>query len=210
VLLGLAVPASGQVLIGGAAIASMARRRIARCLAYVPQAHTTPFPYTVRQVVTMGRLPHRGLLSNPSPADCDAVSHVLAQLGISRLADRIYTEISGGERQLTLIARALAQGAHILLLDEPMANLDFGYQAVLCRHLRQLADAGHAIVMSGHDPQLASQTATRIALLMDGRIEHDGLPQDVLTAATMRKLYGIDVDIAAVPGARMAFLPATR
>ncbi|HEX2841356.1 ABC transporter ATP-binding protein [Hyphomicrobium sp.] len=207
VLLGLAAPARGEVFIDNAPTASLPRREVARSLAYVPQVHMTPFPYSVREVVAMGRLPQKGLLSNPSDRDHDVVQRVLGQIDISHLADRVYSEISGGERQLTLIARALAQQASILILDEPMANLDFGYQALLSKHLRGLADDGHTILMSGHDPQLAYSASTRIGLLIDGHLEQDGKPDDVLTAATMQKLYGVDVESVALACGRRAFFP---
>jgi ABC-type sugar transport system ATPase subunit len=122
---------------GGAPLASLSRSQVASRLAYVPQAHVAAFPYTVREVVTMGRLPKRSLLSYPSEHDGEIVRDVLDQLRILHLADRVYSEISGGERQLTLVARALAQESPILILDEPMANLDFGYQGV--RHHRARA-----------------------------------------------------------------------
>lgn len=207
VLLGLAAPASGEILIDGATLASLSRREIARRLAYVPQVHLTPFPYTVREVVTMGRLPQKGVLSSPSEHDREVVRRVLDQLKIGHLSDRVYSEISGGERQLALIARALAQEAPILILDEPMANLDFGYQAILGRHLRELADRGYTILMSGHDPQFAYHASSRIALLIEGRLEHDGPPPEILTPATMRKLYGIEVESVTLPGGRTAFFP---
>lgn len=206
-LLGLVRPLRGDVVLGETALSAMSRRRIARSVAYVPQVHAAPFPYTVRQVVAMGRLPQKGMLGSASARDMDVVGQVLDRLRIGHLADRIYSEISGGERQLTLIARALAQEARILVLDEPMANLDFGYQGVVSRHLKDLAAAGHAIVMSGHDPQLAYLSATRIAVLMDGQIALDGPPREVLTAEAMRPLYGIDVDIVDTPGGRRAFFP---
>ena len=207
VLLGLISPARGQVLIDDTATASLPRRDVAQRMAYVPQVHMTPFPYTVREVVAMGRLSRKGLLGNPSDRDHEVVQSVLEQIEISRLADRVYSEISGGERQLTLIARALAQQASILILDEPMANLDFGYQTLLSTHLRKLAQSGHTILMSGHDPQLAFHSSTRIGLLFDGRLELDGKPQDVLTEGTMQRLYGVDVDIVALADGRRAFFP---
>jgi iron complex transport system ATP-binding protein len=203
VLLGLVRPLRGEVFVDDTPAASLPRREVARSLAYVPQVHMTPFPYTVREVVAMGRLPQKGLLSNPSDHDLGVVRRVLEQLEISHLADRVYSEISGGERQLTLIA----QQASILILDEPMANLDFGYQALLGRHLRGLAGDGHTILMSGHDPQLAYSTSTRIGLLIDGRLVQDGRPEDALTADTLQKLYGVEVESVTLAAGRRAFFP---
>jgi iron complex transport system ATP-binding protein len=174
-------------------------------VAYVPQVHMTPFPYTVREVVTMGRLPRKSLLSSPSELDRDVVRGVLEKLKILHLADRVYSEISGGERQLALIARALAQEAPTLILDEPLANLDFGYQVVLAQRLKDLARDGHAILMTGHDPQFAYQASSRVALLVDGRLEQDGPPQQILTSVAIRRLYGIDVECIPLAGGRVAF-----
>jgi len=206
ILLGLMAPSSGDVMLDDKPLGTIARRHIAQRLAYVPQVHTTPFPYTVKQVALMGRLPQTSLLASPSRRDFEVVGNVLERLRIAHLADRVYSEISGGERQLTLIARALVQEARIIVLDEPMANLDLGYQGGLCHHLRALAGVGHTILMSGHDPQLAYQISTRIAVLIDGRLEQDGPPSDVMTAETIRRLYGIDIEIVPLPGDRRAFV----
>lgn len=206
-LLGLASPTQGQVFVGGSPLASLSSRQIATRVAYVPQVHMTPFPFTVRDVVTMGRLPRNGLLSSPSRTDRDMVERVLAKLDISRLADRVYSEISGGERQLALIARALAQEAPTLILDEPFANLDFGYQTIVARHLKDLAKEGHTILMTGHDPQFAFHASSRIALLVDGRVEKAGPPAQVLDSGAMRKLYGIDVECVSFAEGRVAFFP---
>ncbi len=206
-LLGLASPLQGEVLIGGTPLASLSRRQIAMRVAYVPQVHMTPFPYTVREVVTMGRLPKGSLLSSPSELDHGVVRTVLEKLDIWHLVDRIYSGISGGERQLVLIARALAQEAPMLILDEPLANLDFGYQAVLAQHLKGLAKDGHTILMTGHDPQFAYHTSSRVALLIDGRLEQDGPPQKVLTSATMQRLYGIEVERVSLSENRVVFFP---
>jgi len=207
VLLGLASPAQGGILIGGRPIASLSRREIATHVAYVPQVHMTPFPYTVREVVTMGRLPRSSLLSSPSKIDHDVVERVLEKLKISHLANRVYSEISGGERQLALIARALAQEASTLILDEPLANLDFGYQGILARYLEDLAKEGQTILMTGHDPQFAYHASNRVALLVDGRLEEDGPPHQVLNGTRLRSLYGVDVECVPLSGDRVAFFP---
>jgi len=176
-------------------------------VAYVPQVHMAPFPYTVREVVTMGRLPHGSLLGGPSERDHAIVQSVLEKLEISHLADRVYSEISGGERQLALIARALAQEAPTLVLDEPLANLDFGYQSIVARQLKLLAEDGRSILMTGHDPQFACQASSRVALLIEGRIEQDGSPREVLNSANLRRLYGIEVDCVSLGEERVSFFP---
>lgn len=206
-LLGLTSPAQGEVLVGRMPLASLSHRQIATRVAYVPQVHTAPFPYTVREVVTMGRLPRKSLLISPSEIDHDVVGRVLEKLEISHLADRVYSEISGGERQLALIARALAQEAPTLILDEPLANLDFGYQSVVARHLKQLAKDGYSVLMTGHDPQFAYQASSRVALLIEGRLEQVGPPSEVLNVESLRRLYGIDVECVPLSGDRVAFFP---
>lgn len=206
-LLGLASPARGEVYLGEMPLVSLSPRQIATHVAYVPQVHTTPFPYTVREVVTMGRLTRMSLLGSPSELDRDVVRRVLEKLKILHLADRVYSEISGGERQLALIARSLAQEASTLILDEPLASLDFGFQSILARQLKQLADDGYSILMTGHDPQFAYQASSRVALLIEGRLEQEGPPRQVLNFASLRRLYGIDVDCVSLSEDRVAFFP---
>lgn len=202
-LLGFLSAKRGEVRLDGAPLSSFSRREIARRVAYVPQGHVTPFPYTVREVVMLGRLPETGFLRAPRAQDREIVEGIIARLGIERLIDRPYTEISGGERQLTLIARALAQGARLLVMDEPATGLDYGYQLRLMRHLSDLCAEGHGVLVSTHHPEHAMQIATRIAILHEGRIEADGPPQAVVTAERMRRLYGVAVEVFDDPfGAR--------
>jgi iron complex transport system ATP-binding protein len=166
---------------------------LAQRIAYVPQAHVAPFPYKVHEVVLLGRLAETGIFRTPQAADHRAVDDVLERLAITHLAARRYTEISGGERQLTLIARALAQGANILVMDEPMTGLDYGYQVRLLQHLVDLARSGRTILLSTHNPEHAVQAATRIAVLRDGAIMADGPPEQIITPSLIRALYGVAV-----------------
>lgn len=191
--LGLIKPLSGEVLLAGEPIRRLARRRIARHLAYVPQAHVAPFPFEVREVVMLGRLAENGLFGRPRPADHTAVAECLDRLGIAHLARRPYTEISGGERQLTLIARALAQGARILILDEPATGLDFGHQIRLLEHLRRLAAEAYGIVMTTHHPDHALAVSTRVILLKDGRVLSEGPPKLTVTPQAIFTLYGVRI-----------------
>jgi iron complex transport system ATP-binding protein len=207
-LLGLLKPSSGAITLNGKPLADYSPRQLARHLAYVPQAHLAPFPYSVRQVVTMGRLPHHGPFSAPSVADQEAVENALCLLGIQALAMRPYTELSGGERQLTLIARALAQGARTLVMDEPTAGLDFGHQLRLLERIEDLANAGYAILKTTHHPDHALACATRVALLHEGRIIADGVPEQVLSPATMRHLYQVDVELVLASNGRRALVQA--
>ncbi len=192
--LGLIAPASGEVLLAGAPIGDLPRRRIAARLAYVPQAHVAPFPFEVRDVVMLGRLAESGLFRRPSAADHAAVAESLGRLGVGQLARRPYTEISGGERQLTLIARALAQGARILILDEPATGLDFGHQIRLLESLRQLAAENYGVLLTTHHPEHAIAVSSRVVLLNDGRVLGAGPPKSTLTPEAIFRLYGVRID----------------
>ena len=208
ILLGLLRPASGEVHLAGRLLADYPRRELARQVAYVPQVHSTPFPYTVRQVVTMGRLPNAGLFAAPSRDDHHAVDQVMARLGIVHLAERPYTEISGGERQLALIARALAQGSRLLVMDEPAAGLDYGNQIALLDLLRSLAADGYGILQTTHHPDHALASSDRVAILQAGSITAVGPPAEVLTAARLSKLYGVPVGPVRLPDGRLIVAPA--
>jgi iron complex transport system ATP-binding protein len=169
-------------------------------IAYVPQAHAAPFPFTVRDVVLMGRAAHLRAFAMPGERDRAIADAALESLGITGLADTPCTEISGGERQLALIARALAQQARIIVMDEPTANLDYGNQMRLLAHIRTLAGQGLAIVLSTHNPDHALQVADRVALLKDGTLMALGAPAATLTPQRLKDIYGIDVVIGRVEG----------
>ena len=159
----------------------------------------TPFPYRVREIVALGRAPAVGLFGRVGARDTEAAQSALAMLRIGHLAARDYTALSGGERQLVMIARALAQGAKLLVLDEPMAGLDYGHQLRLLSHLRRLVAEGFGVLMTTHHPDQAGLASTRIATLVDGRIDSDGAPGDVLTPEAIRRLYGVDPADCLVP-----------
>ncbi len=207
-MLGLLVPNGGTVCLDGRRLTHFSRRAAARRIAYVPQSHTVPFPYQVRDLVTLGRIPRTGLFRNLSLIDRAAVDAALQRLGIGHLANRPFTELSGGERQLCLIARALVQEAQIILMDEPVTGLDFGNQWRLLDLIRELAAEGRILVTSTHYPDHALNAADRVVLLHGGRLLADGLPETVVTPATIRTLYGIEVSIHRLPGGRLALVPA--
>lgn len=207
ILLGLLRPGQGRIELGGRPIGDYSRRELATRLAYVPQAHATPFPYTVLDIVLMGRVAANGFLGAPRAADRAAAEALLARFGVAHLAGRRYTEISGGERQLALLARALIQQATILVMDEPMAGLDFGRQLQLLQYLRDLAADGHAVLMTTHHPEHLHWAATRVAVLIDGRIAADGPPEDIVTAAMLHRLYGVDVVATRSTTGQVVFQP---
>ncbi len=210
-LLGLLPSQQGAVLIDGSDARTMTRNAIARQISYVPQAHGAFFPYTVRETVLMGRTAHLGLFSAPSARDHAATAAAIERMGITHLADAIYTQISGGERQLALIARALAQEAQMVIMDEPTANLDFGNQVRVLERIRALGDEGIGVLLSTHDPDHAFLCADRVALIHDGAMLGIGPPEELLTPDNLQRLYGVAtqlVDIETDQGMRRVCIPS--
>ncbi len=210
-LLGLLPPQDGTVLIDGRDARTLPRDAIARQISYVPQAHGAFFPYTVRELVLMGRTAHLGLFAAPSARDHAAAMAAIERMGIAHLADTIYTQVSGGECQLALIARALAQEARVVIMDEPTANLDFGNQVRVLERIRTLAGEGIGVLLSTHDPDHAFLCADRAAMLHEGRLMACGTPTEVMTAVNLRQLYGVEIAVTAVAltqgGTRNVCLP---
>src|SRR5262245_9174238 len=194
-ILRLLAPRGGTVRGGVESVARASRTRLSRIFCYVPQAQAAASPFTVREVVLMGRTAHLGVFASPSGRDRAVAEETLATLGILALAERPYTELSGGERQLALVARALAQEPLILVMDEPTASLDFGNQVRVLAHVQALAARGIAVMLSTHDPDQAFLCAHQVAVLHRGRLAALGSPTAVITAATLRALYGIEVDV---------------
>jgi len=196
-VLGLLPSLDGRILLDGEDVARWSRRRLARSIGYVPQAQAAFFPFRVIDVVLMGRASRLGLLAAPGPADRTIAEGALATLGVGHLAQRVYTEISGGERQMVLIARALAGEPRLLIMDEPTASLDFGNQTRVLDRIRTLARQGIAVILSTHDPDHAFLCADRVALLHEGRLAALGSPAETITAESLGALY--DVAVAVVP-----------
>jgi iron complex transport system ATP-binding protein len=192
-LLGLLKPASGKVLLHGLPLPGLSRRSIARQMAYVPQSHVPSFPFSVAHIVAQGRLPATGLGHALGSADEDHVRKALVELGIDHLRARPYTELSGGERQLVLIARAMVQRARLIILDEPVTGLDYGHQLRLLALLEQLAERGLGLLSSSHRPEQALASATRVLVLHEGRLIADGAPHDIIDSDLIRRLYQVDV-----------------
>jgi iron complex transport system ATP-binding protein len=194
-ILGLLEPLAGTVRVDGAPTVGWSHGQRARAFGYVPQAVAGMFPYTVREIVLMGRTARVGLFATPSRHDRDVADGAIATLGIERLADRPYTEVSGGERQLALVARALVQEPSVLVMDEPTASLDFGNQVRVLAEVQALAARGMAVILSTHDPDQAFLCADRVAVLHEGGLFRLGSPADVLNAATLREVYGVEVTV---------------
>ena len=209
-LLGLLPRHAGSIAIENSSLEDLSRGQIARRAGYVPQGHAGYFAFTVRDFVLMGRTSHLGTFSVPARKDREVAERVLESLGIAALAERPITEISGGERQLALLARALAQEPRLLVLDEPTAGLDFGNQVRVLERMTRLASAGMSILFSSHDPDHAFLCAHRALLLAQGRTLEIGAPAAVIRADTLERLYGISVQVLPLPDGGHTCLPALR
>lgn len=185
----------GNVLLCGRPLGRLSLREVARHIGYVPQSHTPRFPYPLRTLVAMGRTAHLGPVASPSPADYDLAQSLLDYLDIGHLAEQPAQSVSGGELQLALVARALAQEPRILLMDEPTSALDYGNQVRVLDCLSELARAGMAIVMTTHAPDQALRISHRAALMRAGRIVACGPTAEVVSGPAMSALYGIPLQV---------------
>jgi iron complex transport system ATP-binding protein len=210
-LLGLLPPLGGRVTLGGADLDTLSRAAIARALAYVPQVSSATFDFGVVETVEMARTAHLGPLSQPGRRDRAMALAALARLGIEDLAGRSMGALSGGERQLVLIARALATGAAAIVMDEPTANLDLANQWRVLGEIGRLRDAGIGIVLCTHDPDHALIAADRALLLRKGQALAQGDAGEILVAQNLSKLYGVTVHVTEVEtpdGVRRVCVPA--
>ncbi|WP_225749142.1 ABC transporter ATP-binding protein [Paraeggerthella sp. Marseille-Q4926] len=202
-VVGALEPAGGTVRIDGRPVGSYAPRDLARRMAYIPQAHAPTFEYPVVDVVAMGRTSAIGRFSSPGAADEAAALEKLDFLGIAHLSAEPYTRISGGERQLVMIASALAQEPEALVLDEPTAHLDFGNQHRFLKLVEQLRAQGMGVIMTTHFPDHALSLGGSTAIMDGGVVSHAGPAHEVVTSASMRALYGIEASIESVGGRRV-------
>lgn len=189
---------TGQVLIDSIDSRKLSPSETAQKIAYIPQSCSPTFNLSVEDVVMMGNLNRVGLFSVPGSSEEQRVRWALEKTGISNLSQRCFHHLSGGERQLVIIARALVQDAKILLLDEPTASLDYGNQIRVLNQMRALADEGYTIIQTTHSPEHAYMFSDRIIALSDGSILADGRPEDVLTSEIIGTIYGIEVQISSL------------
>ena len=211
-LLGLAPALGGVVRVAGAPLSRFSRAELARAVAYVPQAAPSELSTTLLDLALMGRTAHMGLFATPSHADRAAAQGALDALGIAHLSGRDMTEVSGGERQLALIARALAQEAGVIVMDEPTASLDLGNRIRVLDMIRAVAGHGVAVLVSTHEPEHAFAIADAVAVLdRDGGFA-TGPVAETLTAPALTRLYGVTLAVEATPsGARVVTrVPTTR
>ena len=201
-MIGACRPSAGRVLLRGAPVRRHGPRQIGRLVGYVPQETHVAFDYSVLQVVLMGRSPHLGRFGFETPADLAVARECLRLTDTERFEDRLFAELSSGERQRVVIARALAQQPRILLLDEPTSFLDIGHQLQIYRLLARLAGDGLAVVCVSHDLNIAGQFSDEMVLLHEGRVVVAGPPDRVLDAATIGRVYGLEVDVVPHPHTR--------
>ncbi|MDR1873262.1 MAG: ABC transporter ATP-binding protein [Deltaproteobacteria bacterium] len=198
-ILGFLPILKGRVTIEGQDLNSLARAARAKLMGYVPQSQFTPFAFSVMDVVIMGRTAHMGLLGRPSASDYLVARRSLARLGIEDLKDRFFTELSGGEKQMVLIARALTQEPTFLMMDEPTSNLDFGNQVKVLKIIRDLADQGLGVIMTTHFPDHVFQCGDKAALLTPLGTRLVGPLKTVLTADNLSLAYGVKVTVLKWP-----------
>ncbi|MFA5309327.1 MAG: ABC transporter ATP-binding protein [Dehalococcoidales bacterium] len=194
-MLGFLKPEKGSVMLYGKSVHKMDERELAKKIAYIPQTHSPPFPFSVMDVVLIGRTPHLSRTCNPTKKDISIAKESMSRLGILGYADKKYTELSGGQRQMVIIARALTQQPDILIMDEPAASLDYGNQYLVLAHMLRLTKDGMSILMVTHNPDHALYCADRIIAMRDGEIIQLGQAREVVNEQTMRDTYNMVIKV---------------
>ncbi len=197
-MLGLRKPQAGAILADGRDISALTSRELAKKLAFIPQSNHPVFSFSVLDMVLMGTTAQLGYFSAPGQVQRQDAIRILEQLGISHLAQRDYVRLSGGEQQLCLIARAMVQGARILVLDEPTANLDYGNRIRVMQTLRSLSEEGFTVILSTHDPDQAYLYSDSILALCQGRVLACGPPREILSSSLISRLYGVEVEVCSL------------
>ena len=200
-ILNLIPPLSGQVCIDGENTRGWKPQKLSRYMAYVAQAHTPTFPYLVKEVAMMGRLGQIGAMGQPDRKDHEIVEQALEDMGIRHLRDVPYSDISGGERQLLMIARALVQQPKMLIMDEPTASLDYGNMVLVMENIRRLAERGLCVVFTTHMPDQAFMCRAKTALLLRGQPAIFGEADAVITERNLYEAYHAKIQILDVIGA---------
>ena len=197
-LLGMLQQSAGSIRIDGRDTSALSQRELAQLVAYIPQYHTPVFSYTVLDVVMMGRAAHFSAFSAPRAADREAAFAALEKLHIAQLANKSYMSLSGGQRQMAIIARAICQSARLLVMDEPAATLDFANHQRLMDVAVELAARGYCVVMSTHAPEDPASIGSRVLLMRGGRVAAFGAPGEVITPENLERVYGIEMDVVTV------------
>lgn len=194
---------SGSVSLDEKELISMGRKELATYIGFLPQLHVSTFPFNVTEVAVMGRAPHLSVASSPSVEDYALAEANLKMLGIGHLADKPYTNISGGERQLTLIAMVLTQQPRFLLLDEPTSHLDFGNQLRMLNLIQTLSQKGFSIILTTHFPDHAFHLSSTVAMMNEGTFVAQGNADEIITEKNLKKIYGIDVQVVHVNSSKV-------
>ena len=199
-MLGLLKPSAGAAYVDGQCVAQLGARQLAEKIAYIPQSHSPAFNFSVYDMVLMGTTAQTGSFASPGKRQRSLANKALDRLGIFHLADRGYANLSGGERQLVLIARAIAQEAKVLVMDEPSAALDFGNRMRVMRTVKGLTQDGYAVIQSTHDPEQAYMYSDKILALSGGRVAAFGTPQETITGDLISTLYAEAVEVCSMRG----------
>lgn len=197
-MLGILKPLEGHIEIDGKKIEEIGEAELAKKMAYIPQSHSPVFNFTVKDMVLMGTTAQIGRFSSPGKKEMKIAEDAMERLAISHLRDRGYGNISGGERQMVLIARAIAQQAKILIMDEPSANLDFGNKVRVMNAVKNLTKEGYAVIQSTHDPDQAFLYSDKILAIREGQILAWGSPKDVMNKELISRLYQVDVEMCSL------------
>lgn len=205
-LLGGLADYTGAIALDGRDVRTLSRRETAEHIAYIPQIHRPTFGYSVLDTTLMGLTRQLSPFRSPTPEMEKQAMDALEQMGVAQLAERNFATLSGGERQLVLIARALCQRSDILVMDEPTSSLDYGNQLRVLERVRQLARQGYTVLLSTHDPQHALRFSQKVLALSGGQVAADGCTADVLTPELLRRLYGVEAVVLDTPCGR-ALLP---
>jgi iron complex transport system ATP-binding protein len=198
-LCGLLAPSAGTVSIGGRDVRTMRPRERARLVSFMSQESSQPFPFSVLEILLMGRYPHLGRFERESAADRESARRALAYVGLPGLEERLFSGLSGGERQLVLFAKCLMQDTPSVVLDEPSSSLDIRHQDRIFSMAQELAREGRAVVASVHNLDVAAQYCSRLLLLEKGRAAADGSPHDVLVPAALDRVYGVHTLVSPNP-----------
>jgi len=196
-ILGLIPALSGKIMYGDKERHQLSPKDAAKFISYVPQAHGTPFPFSVFDVVLMGQYVHsENMFGKPSKQNQEIAMQNLEVLGIKHLKDKRYAKISGGEKQMALIARALAQQPSFIAMDEPTANLDMGNQFTVLQVAQMLKNKGYGIIINTHSPEHALNYADEVVLLNNGRMLANGKPEIIIQSTNISALYNSNIEIA--------------
>jgi iron complex transport system ATP-binding protein len=199
-LIGYLTMRKGSILIKSKALEQWHKKELARTIALIPQETGMPFDYTVTEMVLMGRYPWLELMQSYSAKDLEIVRDVLTKLDLTGLAERYFSQLSGGEKQRVLLARALAQQTEVILLDESLSQLDINHQVEMMQLLSDInKHDGKCIILVSHNINLAANVASRLVFLKEGRLLANGSPEEVLTTGLLRQLFGIDLTLQINP-----------